>query len=66
MKIYNLRTFSSALEFLAILALSMGHLLKVSLISHFSFKTNNVLSFLQGGTPDILSAVRQALIDRNH
>jgi len=51
------------------LALSMGRLLKVSLIfspSHLSFKTNNVLSFWQGGTPDILTAVRQALIDRNH
>ena len=42
MKIYNLLTFSSALEFLAILALSKGRLLKVSLISHFSFKTSSL------------------------
>jgi len=47
MKIYNLPTFSSTLEFLTMLALSTGRLLK-------------------GGTPDILSAARQVLIDWNH
>ncbi|KAI0274481.1 P-loop containing nucleoside triphosphate hydrolase protein [Russula aff. rugulosa BPL654] len=47
MKIYNLPTFTSTLEFLTMLALSTGRLLK-------------------GGTPDILSAARQVLVDWNH
>ncbi|KAH9979529.1 P-loop containing nucleoside triphosphate hydrolase protein [Lactifluus volemus] len=47
MKIYNLPVFTSTLEFLTMLALSMGRLLK-------------------GGTPDILAAARQVLIDWNH
>jgi len=63
MKIYNLPTCSTTLEFLTMLVLSTGRLLKVSLVSlHsslLSFKTYNALSFLQGGTSDILSAACQ-------
>ncbi|KAH8988295.1 P-loop containing nucleoside triphosphate hydrolase protein [Lactarius hatsudake] len=47
MKIYNLPTFNTALEFLTMLALSTGRLLR-------------------GGTPDILAAARQVLVDWNH
>ncbi|KAH7886774.1 P-loop containing nucleoside triphosphate hydrolase protein [Phlebopus sp. FC_14] len=46
-RIYSLPEFSSTIEFLTMLALSCGRLLK-------------------GGTPDILSAARQVLIDWNH
>ncbi|KIJ19372.1 hypothetical protein PAXINDRAFT_166573 [Paxillus involutus ATCC 200175] len=46
-KIYNLPDFSNALEFITMLALSSGRLLK-------------------GGTPDVLSAARQVLMDWNH
>ncbi|KAI0294117.1 P-loop containing nucleoside triphosphate hydrolase protein [Multifurca ochricompacta] len=46
MKIYNLPAFNSTLEFLTMLALSAGRLLK-------------------GGTPDILTAARQVIIDWN-
>ncbi|KAF9232232.1 P-loop containing nucleoside triphosphate hydrolase protein [Melanogaster broomeanus] len=46
-KIYNLLEFSNTLEFLTMLALSSGRLLK-------------------GGTPDVLSAARQVLMDWNH
>ncbi|KAF9220629.1 P-loop containing nucleoside triphosphate hydrolase protein [Gyrodon lividus] len=46
-KIYNLPEFSNTLEFLTMLALSSGRLLK-------------------GGTPDVLSAARQTLMDWNH
>jgi nuclear GTP-binding protein len=68
MKIYSLPTFSSTLEFLTMLALSTGRLLKVSPVSVHSFSPSRSkpLSFLQGGTPDILSAARQVLIDWNH
>jgi len=47
MKIYNLPTFTTTIEFLTMLALNTGRLLK-------------------GGTPDILAAARQVLIDWNH
>ncbi|KAH9062562.1 P-loop containing nucleoside triphosphate hydrolase protein [Lactarius deliciosus] len=47
MKIYNLPTFNTALEFLTMLALSTGRLLR-------------------GGTPDILAAAHQVLVDWNH
>ncbi|KAH9054871.1 P-loop containing nucleoside triphosphate hydrolase protein [Lactarius vividus] len=47
MKIYNLPTFNTALEFLTMFALSTGRLLR-------------------GGTPDILAAARQVLVDWNH
>ncbi|KAI9438934.1 P-loop containing nucleoside triphosphate hydrolase protein [Lactarius indigo] len=47
MKIYNLPSFNTALEFLTMLALSTGRLLR-------------------GGTPDILAAARQVLVDWNH
>ncbi|KIK95872.1 hypothetical protein PAXRUDRAFT_349936 [Paxillus rubicundulus Ve08.2h10] len=46
-KIYNLPDFSNALEFITMLALKNGRLLK-------------------GGTPDVLSAARQVLMDWNH
>ncbi|KAF8441696.1 P-loop containing nucleoside triphosphate hydrolase protein [Boletus edulis BED1] len=46
-KIYGLPEFSNTLEFLTMLALSSGRLLK-------------------GGTPDVLSAARQVLMDWNH
>ncbi|KAF8423182.1 P-loop containing nucleoside triphosphate hydrolase protein [Boletus edulis BED1] len=45
--IYGLPEFSNTLEFLTMLALSSGRLLK-------------------GGTPDVLSAARQVLMDWNH
>jgi nuclear GTP-binding protein len=71
MKIYDLPTFSgsSTLEFLTMLALNTGRLPKASPISSppFSLLQNwNTLSFSQGGTPDILAAARQVLIDWNH
>lgn len=47
MNIYNLPTFNTTLEFLTMLALSTGRLLR-------------------GGTPDILAAARQVLVDWNH
>lgn len=47
MRIYNLPSIATVLEFLTMLALSTGRLLR-------------------GGTPDILSAARQVLIDWNH
>ncbi|OJT11715.1 Guanine nucleotide-binding protein-like 3 -like protein [Trametes pubescens] len=46
-KLYNIEGFSSPLEFLTMLALTTGRLLK-------------------GGTPDILAAARQVLMDWNH
>ena len=66
MKIYNLPMFSSTLEFLTMLALSTGRLLKVSPVSIFSPLKLNALSFVQGGTPNTLSAARQVLVDWNH
>ncbi|KAL1938053.1 hypothetical protein VTO73DRAFT_12064 [Trametes versicolor] len=46
-KLYNIEGFTSPLEFLTMLALTTGRLLK-------------------GGTPDILGAARQVLMDWNH
>ncbi|KAL7277978.1 hypothetical protein ACG7TL_007931 [Trametes sanguinea] len=46
-KLYNVEEFSSTLEFLTMVALTTGRLLK-------------------GGTPDILAAARQILMDWNH
>ncbi|KAI0641634.1 hypothetical protein C8Q79DRAFT_988412 [Trametes meyenii] len=46
-KLYNVEDFSSSLEFLTMVALTTGRLLK-------------------GGTPDILAAARQILMDWNH
>jgi nuclear GTP-binding protein len=66
MKIYNLPMFSSTLEFLTMFALSTGRLLKVSPVSIFSPLKPNALSFVQGGTPNTLSAARQVLVDWNH
>jgi len=67
MKIYDLPSFSSTLEFLTMLALSTGRLLKVSSVSpRFPTLKAENLSFIQGGTPDILSTARQILVDWNH
>ncbi|OSD02264.1 P-loop containing nucleoside triphosphate hydrolase protein [Trametes coccinea BRFM310] len=46
-KLYNVEEFSSTLEFLTMVALTTGRLLK-------------------GGTPDILAAARQIIMDWNH
>jgi nuclear GTP-binding protein len=62
MKIYDLPTFSSTLEFLTMLTLSTGRLLKVCLSSPKLKKP-----FLsRRWHPDILSAARHVLIDWNH
>lgn len=66
MKIYNLPTFSSTLEFLTMLALSTGRLLKVSPVVSIFFEAKIYFFSLQGGTPDILSAARHVLIDWNY
>ena len=58
-KIYGLPTFSSTLKVLTMFALSTGRFLKVRLSS-------NLISFPQGGTPDIVSAARHVLINWNH
>ena len=66
MKIYDLPTFSSTIEFLTMLVLSTGRPLKVRLIfSPPKLKKKSKIS-LQGGTPDILSAARHVLIDWNY
>ena len=48
------------------LALSTGRLLKVSPVISSSFEAKMSFVSLQGGTPDILSAARQVLVDWNH
>jgi nuclear GTP-binding protein len=68
MRIYNLPTFTSTLEFLTMLALSTGRLLKASPLSPLPppSKLMKTFSSMQGGTPDILTAARQVLIDWNN
>ena len=69
MKIYNLPSFTTVLEFLTMHALNTGRLLRArppflpSSLPPLTLKTQNLP---QGGTPDILSAARQVLIDWNH
>jgi nuclear GTP-binding protein len=62
--IYNLPQFTSTLEFLTMLALSSGRLLKVSAYYYLSYTGPND-SRMQGGTPDVLAAARQVLGDWN-
>ena len=64
MKIYNLPAFNTVLEFLTMLALSTGRLLRVP--SPFLFFLQTKHSPSQGGTPDILAAARQVLVDWNN
>ena len=67
MKIYNLPSFTTVLEFLTMLALNTGRLLRVRFLSSLlSLLPTNNQQLTQGGTPDILSAARQVLIDWNH
>lgn len=63
-KLYSLPEFTSTLEFLTMMALSSGRLLKVRLSS--SLGSYLFMSYRQGGTPDILGAARHVLQDWNH
>ena len=68
-KIYNLPQFGTTLEFLTMLALSSGKLHKVRLSPPLPFPTIFLLTIsklVKGGTPDILAAARQVLMDWNH
>ena len=65
-KIYNLPEFGSTLEFLTMLALSGGRLLKVYItLRHGTWASNSLIYFIQGGTPDLNSSARQVLNDWN-
>ena len=68
-KIYNLPEFGSTLEFLTMLALSGGRLLKVKSRQHVNlfqiFLSNFSICLQLGGTPDLNSSARQVLNDWN-
>ncbi|KAJ3802793.1 hypothetical protein GGU11DRAFT_484942 [Lentinula aff. detonsa] len=64
-KIYSLPDYNATLEFLTMLALSSGRLLKVMCPAIFLLYPS-LTSVSQGGTPDITSAARQVITDWNH
>jgi nuclear GTP-binding protein len=70
MKIYNLPTFSSMLEFLTMLVLSTGRLLKVSPVYTYihipSLLPNSTPSFSHRAALPIPSPQLQVLVDWNH
>ena len=66
MKIYDLPTPSSTLEFLTMLALSTGRLLRVSSPCFLSFKTQTHFLSFRAVLPTSLAATRQVLIEWNH
>jgi nuclear GTP-binding protein len=65
MKIYDLPTFSSMLEFLAGLALGTEASSK-SVPPPLLQNSKRIISFLYGGTPNIPPAARHVPIDGNH
>lgn len=65
MKIYNLPQIGPTLEFLTMLALVTGRLLKVDPLWCVPM-SEELIHRLQGGTPDVLAAARTVLSDWNH